>query len=269
MAETTRIRWSQSTWNPVTGCTKVSPGCDHCYAERIAEQKRGTVAFPNGFDIQLRPHKIRDPIKWRDPRRIFVNSMSDLFHRDIPDDYLRDIWDTMLEADQHVYQILTKRSHRMAHKVRELGLEVPPHIWLGVSAENQAMADSRIPPLLDTGLAFPWVSAEPLIDAVDLSQYLGGPGPSLAWVVGGGESGAGRRPMDYDWARMLRDQCAAAGVPYFHKQGNHFRSDHDKVLDGKTHDEYPEYGPWRGDGTRTDSEAAYKPGPVEAQGVLI
>ena len=233
----TKIRWSEMTWNPVTGCTKVSPGCDNCYAERLAEQRRGTRAFPVGFDLQLRPHKVRDPIKWKEPQRVFVNSMSDLFHKDIPDQYLKDIWDTMLEADHHVYQILTKRAHRMGHKIKELSLALEPHIWLGTSVENQKLADSRIPALLEIGSAVPWISAEPLLGPVDLTQYLGPAG--LKWVVVGGESGPGRRPMDYDWARAIRDDCQLADVPLFYKQGNAYRSDGDKELDGVRHDHYP------------------------------
>ena len=231
----TKIEWTETTWNPVTGCTQVSPGCDHCYALTIAESRRGSAAFPVGFDVQLRPHKLADPLKWKTPARIFVNSMSDLFHRDIPDDYIARIWDTMMKADWHVYQILTKRAHRMAHKIQTLGLPTPPHIWLGVSTENQVMADSRIPALLSIGSARPWISAEPLLGPVDVTAYLN----DLCWVVDGGESGDGRRPADYDWFRSLRDQCQEAGTPYFHKQGNHRFSGKDRDLDGRTWDEYP------------------------------
>ena len=235
MPRTTKIRWTTHTWNPVTGCTQVSSGCDNCYALTLAERYRGTPAFPVGFDIQLREHKIAQPLGWKQPARVFVNSMSDLFHKDIPDDYLRRVWDTMLTADQHTYQILTKRAHRMAHKIETLQLPLPPHIWLGVSAENQRMADSRIPALVGIPAIVRFVSAEPLLDAIDLTKYLS----DIQWVIVGGESGANRRPMDYDWARQIRDDCAASGVAYFYKQGNAFRSDQDKILDGKTHDEYP------------------------------
>ena len=235
MPKETKIRWTNSTWNPVTGCTQVSPGCDNCYAMRFAEPKRGTPAFPVGFDIQLRAHKLNEPKKWKQPARIFVNSMSDLFHREIPDEYLEQIWETMLREDRHTYQILTKRAHRMAYKIKTLGLPTPSHIWLGVSAENQSMADSRIPALLTIGCATPWVSAEPLLGPVDLSAYIS----YLRWVVAGGESGPLRRPMDYDWARSLRDQCLDAAIPFFYKQGNAYRSDGDKILDGVTWDQYP------------------------------
>ncbi len=236
MADHSAIAWTDATWNPVTGCTKVSPGCDHCYAERIAETKRGTPAFPVGFDVQLRPHKLKDPLRWKTPRRVFVNSMSDLFHRAVPDEYLRTVWDTMLEADHHTYQVLTKRPHRMAHKVRTLGLQPAAHIWLGTSAEDQRWADSRIPALLSIDTQVRFVSAEPLLGAIDLTPWLGG----LAWVIAGGESGPGRRSMELAWARSLRDQCYATGTAYFYKQGNAFRSGQDRYLDGRTWDEFPD-----------------------------
>ena len=237
----TKISWTESTWNPVTGCSEVSPGCDHCYAKGIAERMRGK-AFPNGFDVTLRPHKLRDPLKWKTPVKIFVNSMSDLFHRDIPDDYLRQIWDTMLEADWHIYQILTKRAHRMAHKIKTLDLHTPAHIWPGVSAENQEMADSRIPALLSIGSPMPWVSAEPLLGPVDFRPYLGGDG--LRWIVSGGESGPEHRPAETDWFRDIRDACAVVeGVEFYHKQGSSFRPGQDRTLDGRTHDDYPAVRP--------------------------
>ena len=197
------------------------------------------AAFPNGFDVTLRPHKLRDPVKWKVPAKIFVNSMSDLFHLEIPDDYLRQIWDTMLVADWHVYQVLTKRAHRMAHKIEALRLPTPAHIWLGVSAENQEMADSRIPALLSIGSPMPWVSAEPLLGPVDFRPYLGDGG--LRWIVSGGESGPGYRPAEGDWFRDIRDACGAVeGVEFYHKQGSAFRPGQDRILDGRTHDDYPE-----------------------------
>ena len=235
MSENSNISWTTHTWNPVTGCTQVSPGCDHCYALRIAERFRGGKAWPNGFDVTLRPRRLQEPLQWRDPAYVFVNSMSDLFHKDIPDDYLRQVWDVVLQADHHTYQVLTKRAHRMAHKIRSLSLALPDHIWLGVSAEDQRMADSRIPSLLDVPAAVRWVSAEPLLGPVDLGRYLDG----LDWVVVGGESGPGRRPMDYDWARTLRDQCAQSAVPFFYKQGNNHRPGQDSELDGQVHQEMP------------------------------
>ena len=233
----TKISWSEMTWNPVTGCSKVSSGCDNCYAEKIALTNRRNT-FPRGFAVTLRPERLDDPKRWRQPRLVFVNSMSDLFHREIPPDYLRQIWTTMLDANQHTYQILTKRPHRMQRLVADLDLPLAPHIWLGVSAENQELADSRIPPLLDTRPVVAFVSAEPLLDTLNLRAYLR-PG-GLQWVIVGGESGNVRRPMRYEWARSLRDQCQAANIPFFYKQGNDRYSGRDKVLDGREWTEYPE-----------------------------
>ena len=244
----------------MTGCSEVSPGCTNCYAKVIAERYRGTAAYPQGFDVTLRPHKLRDPIKWREPARVFVNSMSDLFHREIPDDYLVKIWATMLEADRHAYLILTKRAHRMAHKIKELGLEVADHIWLGISAENQDMADSRVPALLSIGSNVPWVSAEPLLAPIDFRPYLSQDG--IKWIVVGGESGTQRRHMEYDWARAIRDHCADAGVAMFFKQGNHVRAGRDNVLDGRNHEEYPSFA-------KVPDVVRDEPEFIEHQGVLV
>ena len=401
----TKISWTEYSWNPVSGCTEVSPGCDNCYARVQAERYRGGKAFPNGFDITLRPHKLREPEKWH-PSRIFVNSMSDLFHRDIPDEFLYQIWQTMLDVDKHIYQVLTKRPHRMAHKIETLGLETASHIYLGTSTENQEFFDNRIPVLLSIGGKSPkWVSCEPLLGPIDLSPYLkgsynpinggestqGGSGlpvcsckdnsnrqsrermertpqsrerhgqistgsdnaerssPSrigssssmatllgsnsrqssdqsyqrrwegqspgefgadnrvdeystrckdirqgedrestrrgeprkqtiqitgernttptisgretcndcgglrgeisndlknrsqrtLDWCVVGGESGAGRRLMDYDWARLIRDQCVASDTAFYYKQGNNFKPGMDNFLNGRTWEQHP------------------------------
>ena len=149
MADYSKIEWTTHTWNPTTGCNQVSPGCDNCYALAIAEPKRGTPAFPQGFDITLRPHKLREPARWKEPARVFVNSMSDLFHRAIPRDYLAQVWETMIEVDRHVYQILTKRPHRAARMIQDMELPIPEHIWIGTSVEDQTFADNRIPALLD------------------------------------------------------------------------------------------------------------------------
>ena len=256
----TSISWASSTWNPVSGCSEVSPGCDNCYAKAIAERYRGAPAYPNGFDVTLWPTRLEHPIKWTAPKHIFVNSMSDLFHKDIPDEFLAQIWDVMLKADHHIYQILTKRAHRMAHKIKELGLPLRDHIWLGVSVENQDMADSRIPALVGIGSAVPWISAEPLIAPVDLGTYLGPEG--LKWVVCGGESGPKRRHMEYDWARAIRDQCKEAGIAFWYKQGNHRRADRDKYLDGKLHQDYPSFG-------FIDGGEVTEPQVEEHQGALL
>ena len=236
MAKDSKIGWTNHTWNPVSGCTKVSPGCDNCYAEAL------TKRWGRSFDLALKPHKLREPVKWEEPAFVFVNSMSDLFHRDIPDEYLRQIWDVMLEANQHIYQVLTKRTHRMAYKIAQLGLPTPEHIWLGTSVENQKFADNRIPALLSIDAPVRWLSCEPLLGPLDLWPYLEwrqADGASIDWVVTGGESGPGRRPAHPDYFRNIRDQCYSAGVSFYHKQGNAYRSGDDRLLDGRTWDEYP------------------------------
>ena len=230
-----KIEWTDHSWNPTTGCTQVSPGCDNCYALTIAEPKRGYPSFPNGFDMTLRPHKLKDPAKWREPARIFVNSMSDLFHREVPRDYLAQVWQTMVSVDRHIYQVLTKRPHRAAHIIREMGLPLPEHIWIGTSVETQVFADNRIPALLSIPAPVRWLSCEPLLGPLELDPYLG----DIDWVVDGGESGPGRRPAETDWFRNVRDACRATGVPYFHKQGNHLYPGRDRELDGQTWEEYP------------------------------
>jgi len=268
VAERTKIGWTSSTWNPVTGCTKVSPGCDNCYAEVIAERFRGGPPWPMGFDLQLRPNKLHDPATWREPRRIFVNSMSDLFHRAIPDDYLEQIWEVMTtEAPHHTYQILTKRPHRAARKIQGLGLPLTPNIWIGTSVENQQFADNRIPALLDIPVRVRFLSCEPLLGPIDLSEYISAQvndcqtdtsspetrdalrglvaaasktmGPTIDWVITGGESGAKRRPLDLAWVRAIRDKCLQGYVPFFHKQGSALGPGLDRELDGRTWNQYP------------------------------
>lgn len=240
MADKTGIQWTDATWNPVTGCTKVSAGCDNCYAETLAERFRGTPGhyFERGFDVQLRPDKLDLPLRWRKPRRIFVNSMSDLFHDSVPEDYIANVFGVMARAQHHTFQLLTKRHARMrsllnsgefwagvSHHAGTYLVDTPllPNVWLGVSAENQQWADIRIPALLDTPAAIRFVSAEPLLGPVDLSRFLADDDakfdtPPLNWVIAGGESGRGARPMHPDWARSLRDQCQAAGVAFHFKQ---------------------------------------------------
>ena len=234
MGVTTNIAWTESTWNPVSGCTQVSPGCDNCYALELAERFRGTKAYPNGFDITLRPHRLNDPFKWKKPSRIFVNSMSDLFHKDIPKDYLAKIWDVMVHADHHIYQILTKRPHRMRVHLEKYGFGIPGHIWLGVSAENQKMWDSRVPELLRIPAAVRFVSAEPLLEHIDMGNTYG-----LHWVIAGGESGYKRRPMAKDWVRSIRDQCVSSETAFFYKQGSALKPGQDNELDGRTWEEVP------------------------------
>ncbi|MEU1663642.1 phage Gp37/Gp68 family protein [Streptomyces sparsogenes] len=293
MADTTGIEWTDATWNVVTGCEKVSPGCDRCYAETFAERWRGIPGhhFETGFDVTLRPERLTLPLKWRKPKRVFVNSMSDLFHKDIPDEYIAQVFAIMSLTPQHTYQILTKRHGRMRsllgdpsfeEKVDRALLTMPvasdskltkrswplpkpgwplPNVWLGVSVEDQKRADLRIPALVDTPAAIRFLSCEPLLGPVDLTAWMPdghaswrcqGPdcrrfysGPlqqhcpdcgreghwtgshtgngrpneqPIGWVIAGGESGHGARPMSPDWARALRDQCQAADVPFLFKQ---------------------------------------------------
>ena len=229
MSAKSRIEWTEATWNPVTGCTRVSPGCDHCYAETLSKR------FGLSFEVTVHPERLAYPRKWRRPLRIFVNSMSDLFHPSIPDDYLRQIWGVMVEEERHTFQVLTKRPHRMVYKVEELRLPMRSHIWLGTSVESQVWADNRIPPLLTLDCDVRFLSCEPLLGFLDLRTYV----PDLDWVIAGGESGAGRRPMEYSWAMDIRDQCVDAVVPFFYKQGNGHKPGMDRVLDGRTWDELP------------------------------
>jgi protein gp37 len=257
LSDKSKIEWTDATWNPVTGCSKVSEGCRNCYAMKFAERWRGTPGhyYENGFDITLRPDKLDEPLHWRRPRRIFVNSMSDLFHEKVPFDFIRTVFTIMAEANWHTFQILTKRPDRMKNVLDQLswrfdglifnGSKVTwplPNVWLGVSVENQRAADERIPLLLQTPAAVRFLSMEPLLGPVDLRNIdydrtvkidcltglHGWPYPHaeqdkrIHWVIVGGESGPGARPMHPDWVRSLRDQCHAAGVPFFFKQWGEF-----------------------------------------------
>lgn len=267
MSNNTGIEWTDATWNPTTGCTKVSPGCDNCYALTFSERWRGVSGhyFENGFDIQLRPDKLTLPLRWKKPRKVFVNSMSDLFHKDIPDEYIAKVFAVMALTPRHTYQLLTKRHGRMRSLLNDRSFAVAvrvemyaidrdatldtqeqwplPNVWLGVSVEDQKHADLRIPALLDTPAAVRFLSCEPLLGSVDLTRIAAGskqqpdmvydalgqrygvPGrwqaatsARIDWVIVGGESGRGARPMSPQWAASLRDQCAAADVPFFFKQ---------------------------------------------------
>ncbi len=211
MAERSQIEWTQATWNPVTGCTKVSPGCAHCYAETFAERFRGVLGHPyeNGFDLQLRPERLEHPLLWRQPRLIFVNSMSDLFHEDIPEDYVLAVFRVMERADWHTFQVLTKRSRRMVELAARLPW--PPNVWMGVSVENQRWT-TRIDDLRRVPADVRFLSCEPLLGPLQLDL------DGIDWVIVGGESGAGARPMKPEWATEIREQCVEAGVSFFFKQ---------------------------------------------------
>lgn len=239
MSRKSTIEWTNSTWNPVTGCTKVSAGCDHCYAERLSERFRGVKGnpFETGFDLTLRPKRLEQPKHWRRPQLIFVNSMSDLFHKDIPTQYIHRVFDTMEQADWHIYQVLTKRSSLMRDFVHQRygSLSAPPHIWLGVSIEDAA-ALTRLRHLKQTNASTRFVSFEPLLDAlgsVDLTD--------IHWVIAGGESGPRARPVKIEWLRELRDQCRAQNVAFFFKQwGGRTPKAGGNTLDGRQWQEYPD-----------------------------
>lgn len=308
MAAKTAIEWTDQTWNPTVGCTQVSPGCDHCYAKAITERFSGKGSFDQ---VVLHENRLNAPLHWRKPRMVFVNSMSDLFHQDVPDEFIARVFAVMAITPQHTYQVLTKRHGRMRSLLntpdfwtsvgrfaRHFGYHFKEkaanylgggqniydttewetrrrldNVWLGVSVEDQKRADLRIPALLDTPAAVRFVSAEPLLGPIDLHGpadahghrarltywLLGRPGwgpdvtlpsglamrdmttgPRLDWVIVGGESGPGARPMDPDWACVLRDQCASAGVAFFFKQwGGRSPKAGGRLLDGRTYDEFP------------------------------
>jgi protein gp37 len=279
MSDKTGIEWTDATWNPLTGCTKVSPGCDHCYAETLHERFNGPGSFAT---LTLRPERLDQPLRWRRPRRVFVNSMSDLFHQDVPDDYIARVFAVMCSCAAHTFQVLTKRHGRMrsllnsgefqaevAEHARGVMRQGPsrqqnwpttwplPNVWLGVSVEDQHWADIRIPKLLATPAAVRFISAEPLLGEVSLfANSTVDTGTLIDWVIVGGESGPGARPMQPRWARQLRDECVRYGIPFLFKQwGAHvpvYRGEKvgevmmrvgkkaaGRGLDGRTWDEYP------------------------------
>jgi protein gp37 len=304
----TKIEWAEHVWNPATGCTPISEGCQNCYAKRMANRLRGRCGYPQDdpFRVTLHEDRLGEPLRWKKPRRVFVCSMGDLFHDDVPHEFIYGIWDVMVQSKQHTFLVLTKRPDRMksfiekvmcnrmdyaltfggtpeGKKARKWAQKPVQNVWLGVTAENQQRADERIPILLQIPAAVRFVSVEPMLGPVDLlsNDYLGGcincevcldnPGTcvncaqnrKLDWIICGGESGPGARPMRLDWARSLCDQCQAAGVPFFFKQWgeygpNWLNDDNGKkiegsewmdrvgkkaagrILDGRTWDEYPE-----------------------------
>ena len=240
MAIQTGIEWTDATWNPVSGCTKVSPGCDNCYAERFAERFRGCIGHPfgAGFDLTLRPHKLTEPLGWRRSRRIFVNSMSDLFHKDIPRDFVDGVFDTMERANWHVFQVLTKRSSLLRRYVNERYSNgaAPAHIWLGVSVENRRNL-VRLRHLRETRASVRFVSFEPLLEHLGELNLDG-----IHWAIAGGESGPHRRPIDAAWVRGIRDQCSTADIAFFFKQwGGVTPKAGGNSLDGHRWLQYPEH----------------------------
>lgn len=251
MSGNSKIEWTDATWSPVTGCTKISSGCAHCYAERMARRLAGRCGYPESphhFDVALHPDRLDQPLRWRKPRMIFVCSMSDLFHDDVPEQFIFRVLKITRNAPQHIYQILTKRPGRMCSVMREYyarlrtaygrkAEEPQQNLWLGTSVENQVAADERIPLLLQTPAAIRFVSCEPLLGAIDLGMYLH---HGISWCIVGAESGPGARLMDENWVRRLVTQCKQSQVPVFYKQkivnGKKMSL---PMLDGKQYVEFP------------------------------
>jgi protein gp37 len=239
MSDNSKIEWTDATWNPVRGCTKVSPGCKHCYAETFAERFRGVPGHPFefGFDLRLIPAKLGEPFRWRTPRMIFVNSMSDLFHEDIPTDYLAAVARVMTQANWHTYQVLTKRAERLASMLAgELQFAArAPNIWWGVSVEDRKYGVPRIAHLHRAPAAVRFLSIEPLLEDVGELDLAG-----ISWVIVGGESGPGARSISPDWVRSVRDQCRIAEVPFFFKQwGGVRKAGTGRRLDGRLYNQFP------------------------------
>jgi protein gp37 len=239
MSDKSKIEWTDATWNPVRGCTKISPGCKHCYAETFAERFRGVTGHPyeRGFDLRLVPEKLEEPLKWKSSRLVFVNSMSDLFQPGVPDDYIVRVVEVMCEADWHTFQVLTKRSERMMmllnSKLRFAAHS--GHIWWGVSVENRKHGLPRIPHLRAADVAVRFLSIEPLLEDLGRVNLSG-----IHWVIVGGESGHGARPMQKEWVVSLKNQCWKARVPFFFKQwGGVQKSKYGRRLGGRTYDQMP------------------------------
>lgn len=234
MSSASQIEWTETTWNPVTGCSKISPGCMHCYAERMAKRLHamGTAKYRNGFEVTIHPTTLYEPLAWSKPRLVFVNSMSDLFHDAVPEDFIHSGFAVMNRASQHTFQVLTKRPQRVA--AMNGWLDWSPNIWLGVSVESEAWLD-RIDHLRAIGAATKFLSLEPLLGPLSSLELA-----NMDWVIGGGESGPGARPMEPDWVREIRDTCLSQQVPFFFKQwGGVFKKRTGRVLDGRTWDEMP------------------------------
>ncbi len=239
MSANSKIEWTDATWNPVRGCTKISPGCAHCYAEVFAERFRGVPGHPyeQGFDLRLVPEKLAEPLTWSKPKMVFVNSMSDLFHKDVSDEYIMLVAKVMAEANWHTYQVLTKRSERLRDLLRSklAFASTLPHIWWGVSVENRKHGLPRVEHLRGANATMAFLSIEPLLEdlgAFDMSE--------IDWVIVGGESGAGARPMKVEWVNRIQRQCHKAKIPFFFKQwGGVRKSTTGRELNGQTYDEIP------------------------------
>jgi protein gp37 len=234
MAINSSIEWTSSTWNPVTGCTKISAGCAHCYAERMALrlQAMGQPNYINGFSVTLQNHMLELPLRWKKPQMIFVNSMGDLFHEDVPLSFIQDVFSIMRRASWHTFQVLTKRSSRLA--VLNAYLDWPSNVWMGVTAEN-ANYTYRIDHLRSTGAQVKFLSLEPLLGPIQNINLNG-----IDWVIVGGESGPGARPIQQDWVIDIREKCRQSGVSFFFKQwGGTHKKKSGRLLEGRTWDEKP------------------------------
>lgn len=242
MAQRSSIEWTEATWNPVTGCTQISPGCAHCYAKTFAERFEGVPGHPYevGFAVTLRPDRLEQPLQWRQSRLIFVNSMSDLFHEEVPDSYIKAVFDVMAAAPWHQFQVLTKRAQRLA--ALSSSLKWSENVWAGVSIENQRWTQ-RLAYLRATPAAVRFLSCEPLLGPLVLNLQ------GIDWVIVGGESGHRARRMNPDWARSIKEQCLSAGVPFFFKQWGAFsaagrqqnKKANGRLLDGRYWDEFPHF----------------------------
>jgi protein gp37 len=240
MAQDSTIEWTEATWNPVTGCTKISPGCKFCYADRMAKrlQAMGQERYRNGFRLTLQPDTLEAPLRWKRPRMIFVNSMSDLFHADVPLEYIQQCFSVMEKAEQHTFQILTKRAERVAELASSLPW--PDNLWMGTSVEN---ADYvwRIHELIRVPARIRFLSVEPLLGPIPRLPLKG-----IHWVIVGGESGPGARPMPQHWVVQIRDRCRKLGVPFFFKQwGGVNKKRAGRILEGRTWDDMPTHGALR------------------------
>src|SRR5580700_7247504 len=244
MSLNSHIEWTDATWNPVRGCTKISPGCKHCYAETFAERFRGVKGHPyeQGFDLRLVPTKLTEPFTWRAPKLVFVNSMSDLFQDGVPDDYIEAVCKVMVKANWHTFQVLTKRSARLKELLngRLSFAAEQKHIWWGVSVEDQKYGLPRITDLQKAHAAVRFLSIEPLLEDLGAFNLSG-----ISWAIVGGESGPGARPMREGWVVSVRDQCRESAVPFFFKQwGGVRKKKNGRLLGGRTYDEYPERVVW-------------------------
>ena len=240
MSDGSQIEWTDATWNPVRGCTKISPGCKHCYAERFAERFRGVPGHPfeQGFDLRLVPEKLEEPLRWKRSRHIFVNSMSDLFHENVPDAFISEVAGVMMRADWHVFQVLTKRAHRMRDLLQMALCDAAQqsHIWWGTSVEDRRYGVPRIAQLQEAPALVRFLSIEPLLEDLGTIDLRG-----ISWVIAGGESGPGARPMKREWVVSLLEQCREAGVPFFFKQWGGVRKHRTgRELNGRTYDEMPQ-----------------------------